>query len=487
MLSNSQNVKRIYCCIVLIYGLYQAILGCIQLCSHISRTKKIGIISGSLDNSGIYAVILAIIAPLAFYNLLRLKNSFRLLSVIDKIVLVLSSLYTILILTLLPMTMSRTGWFAAISGCAVVLLMHLKSICNWSNGKLKLITFLIFCLLLISAIPAYLLKQNSADGRLLIWKISTTLIPDNIFTGVGNFAGAYGEAQEAYFRNANRSENDKMIAGAPDYAYNEYLQVLIEDGIVGLVIFIGILFLAFYNLFKSDINNRIAVIGMMTSITVAMSFSYPLHIFETHLLIFAITILAITFPRNEFADKYRICKETIAVVLLFIFSYYLAVDDNKIGNGREAKRQWDIIRGIYVREDYEDLYKLYAPLYPYLDSNPEFLLEYGRCLSCSGLIEKSNEVLYKGLKVSSDPMFCNVIGRNYMNSGDYDKAEAMFKSAFYRIPHKKYPLYLLMLLYEKEGRHDKVIEMAELILSLPDKINSEETRFLKNEAAVRCR
>lgn len=51
-------------------------------------------------------------------------------------------------------------------------------------------------------------------------------------------------------------------------------------------------------------------------------------------------------------------------------------------------------------------------------------------------------------------------------------------------------IYLCLILFYglyQEGRHDKVIEMAELILSLPDKINSEETGFLKNEAAVRCR
>ena len=63
----------------------------------------------------------------------------------------------------------------------------------------------------------------------------------------------------------------------------------------------------------------------------------------------------------------------------------------------------------------------------------------------------------------------------------------MFNSAYYRIPHKKYPLYLLMLLYEKEGKQDRVDEMAELILSLPDKINSSSSEFIKNEASRRLK
>ena len=60
---------------------------------------------------------------------------------------------------------------------------------------------------------------------------------------------------------------------------------------------------------------------------------------------------------------------------------------------------------------------------------------------------KSNEILEKGTHYSSDPMFFNIMGKNYQQLKQYDKAEYMFYQAIYRIPHKLYPYYLLMKMY----------------------------------------
>ena len=89
-------MSRIYLCLILFYGLYQAIIGCIQLYNQIFSSKTNCIITGSLDNSGIYAVILAIIAPLALFNLLRPKEKkSRQKSFIDTIIRLISSFYLI--------------------------------------------------------------------------------------------------------------------------------------------------------------------------------------------------------------------------------------------------------------------------------------------------------------------------------------------------------------------------------------------------------
>ena len=71
------------------------------------------------------------------------------------------------------------------------------------------------------------LKATSANGRLFMWKISTLAIAESplIGHGTGNFVSAYGRAQESYFANEEYSETEELVAGSPECAFNEYLQV----------------------------------------------------------------------------------------------------------------------------------------------------------------------------------------------------------------------------------------------------------------------
>lgn len=50
----------------------------------------------------------------------------------------------------------------------------------------------------------------------------------------------------------------------------------------------------------------------------------------------------------------------------------------------------------------------------------------------------------------------------------------MFYKSYYRTPHKIYPLYLLMNLYEEQGKDDKVRAMIRRIIMQKEKITSLE-------------
>lgn len=63
----------------------------------------------------------------------------------------------------------------------------------------------------------------------------------------------------------------------------------------------------------------------------------------------------------------------------------------------------------------------------------------------------------------------------------------MFYKAYYRVPHRIYPLYLLMGLYEKEGRDLEMLEKAHQIVGKKEKVPSSLTRYLKKETVNRLR
>lgn len=71
------------------------------------------------------------------------------------------------------------------------------------------------------------MKKDSADGRALIWKISVeTIYKYPIGVGLGNFSGSYGEQQATYFRSGKATEQEILVAGNPEYAFNEFIQIL---------------------------------------------------------------------------------------------------------------------------------------------------------------------------------------------------------------------------------------------------------------------
>ncbi len=54
----------------------------------------------------------------------------------------------------------------------------------------------------------------------------------NPWTGCGwnSVPAAYGQAQENYFAAGNYTATENLLAGAPEYVFNEYLQVAIAWG-----------------------------------------------------------------------------------------------------------------------------------------------------------------------------------------------------------------------------------------------------------------
>lgn len=49
-----------------------------------------------------------------------------------------------------------------------------------------------------------------------------------------------------------------------------------------------------------------------------------------------------------------------------------------------------------------------------------------------------------GSKISSDPMFHNIMGKNLEATGNYDGAENEYLTSHLMVPGRIYPLYLLM-------------------------------------------
>ncbi len=481
---------RLIYLLLLLAGIVELGIGLGQCVNVLVEDWSYQTVTGTFGNPGPYSVFVAVILPVEWAYVLRLRTFGR-VGFGEKALIALSVAYALLSLVVLPLSMSRTSWIAAVAGCGAVTYLYVRR-----AGRARLANRLMgvtFCLAVCCVVWSYGLKKDSADGRLLIWKISISMIRERFPEGVGEgrFAGAYGEAQEAYFREGKGTEREGYIAGAPSFAYNEYLQVMAESGLCGLLTLLLVVGYSLYNLKRSERPDKIAVSGALAALMVAAFFSYPLRNPYTFLLSVCVLLSAVCFPRGTERKSTRTACYVAFVLGMCVFTVRTGVRYGLWGDGRTARRQWESLKPYFSEGRFGDIVGNYAVLYPYLKRDAAYLFEYGQCLSQTGAYEESNRVLREGLERSSDPMFLNIMGKNFHCLGKDALAEEAFRKAAYRIPHKVYPLYLLMELYRTRGCEEEWRAIARRILDRKEKVASPETEYIKTKvrealSSVRC-
>lgn len=138
------------------------------------------------------------------------------------------------------------------------------------------------------------LKPASSSGRFLILKIAMLNWKKFIFpgTGYGNFANIFPHWQIDYFDKLDiKNINQYLNADEVYIAFNEPLQLLIEKGIVGLLIFL--VFVYFLVLRRYNQSNSLisCAEGMIVIILITSVFYYSFHVNA----IFFILIVCVAF------------------------------------------------------------------------------------------------------------------------------------------------------------------------------------------------
>jgi tetratricopeptide (TPR) repeat protein len=320
-----------------------------------------------------------------------------------------------------------------------------------------------------------------------MWKISfQTMLHHPLGVGIGGFAGAYGEEQGAYFESGGGSEVEEYVAGGPEYAFNEYLQIGIEQGILSLLLFLAAVV---YALYKGLKNRNTGIIASLVALLIFAFASYPFSVLPFLIVLaFLLSMSAQKEVIGDGIDNYP--KRTVPTSIQRRIFYVLFSISGLVITalcicdrypGYEAYQQWKRSQMLYQAGLYKDAADDYARLYPLLSDQIRFLFEYGQNLSRSEQYRESNEVLEKAVKISCDPMLYNVMGKNYQALKDYVQAESCFRKAALIVPSRTYPYYLLAKLYIETGEQEKALEMAQVVLTKEPKVMSTAIKEMREE------
>lgn len=420
-------------CILCLWLAGEAILGLRQVFGHASSGHFMFSMTGSFRNPGPYGGFVAILTAVAVsYAVIHRKSldslpamlrtavsgrrtlrpSFLIWTVFRAIPLLLAITASVLGLIVLPASMSRAAWLSFAAAMLILGFRELGLKDRIKRHGLLAGAACVFALCLMTG--AFFMKKDSAVGRFHIWHMELLAMCRNPWhgTGAGTVLGTYGKTQAAYFAAGDRSAAIVRAAGCPEYAFNEYFRIGVEYGVPAMIAAFAFLALAVVLL----VRGRSPLGYGLAAFAVFAFFSYPLSLF-----------------RRESA----------------------------------AEKAWHDLRHFSSCGAYDDVSGEYERLYGELRGNYRFLYDYGYALHKAGKYTESNVVLGEGADISSDPMFHNIMGKNYEALGKYGAAEHEYMTAHHMVPCRIYPLLLLMEMYMGQERYSDAVEAGKKIQTMP--------------------
>ena len=469
----------------ILYGLYatftiELMFGFSQFLGLSLNIDSKFIIGGLFGNPGTFAGYLAVLSPflmvVVFYNKQFLKSeNFQYITIF---ILFCS---TILIIV----SNSRGAWLAFIIGVGFVLFEkyrvghYLSEKVKSATAKILTSTVFFFTILIIS-IVLYNYKAQSAFGRLFIWKVSKTMAMETpLFgKGFGSFEANYSKVQANYFLNNKGTSNEIQVADYVTCAYNDFLEMFIESGIIGLFLFVSILYFALRKKYNSKTSKyHLSAKSSLISLLAFSMVSYPFQLMPNILLL--VICLFIIFNTGQYklisiSSKYNKLLVSFWIVaisgLIYLGSRYM-LGTYYFNKGYAKVLKQDFDSGIFN----------YKKAYTYLGNNGKFLFYYGSLYYLNKEYSKSIFFLQKAVDLRSDPNAFITLGNSFKALKRYNKAESAYQIAANIIPSRLYPKYLLANLYVKMQQLNKATDMAKTILNSKEKVITTAGSEIKTE------
>jgi O-antigen polymerase len=431
----------------------------------------------------------------------------------------------ILLLALLALALlllrCRTAWMGAALASALMLEWRYGWLRrHWAARRHRWILLLSAVALLgMAAYGLYRIKQSSAEGRWLIWRLSTQLAAQRPWTGhgYGGFERHYNLLQAEYFGSGQGSERQAWLAGHTTMPYNELLGHAVEGGLPGLLLatlaLAGLPLLAWRRLYRKPVANRRDKTGT----------GDPAEHCRQEQVTAAVALLCI--PVMSMVNF-----TVTALPLLAIWAVYAAISLAPMGNGGQEAvtnrqnltgkqmHQWRHWRklghrcqrvitlalalwlGIHciglaklqratARAAQLGMARQYAAGLATLKEVPsrhrhcgDYWMTLANLHYFNGHKALALPCYQKAAGYLSTPALYQQLGNCQLAQGQYAEATQSYLTALHIQPHRFAPRYLLMLLCAQQKDRAGAIRWAREILNMEAKVPSERVEFYREKA-----
>ncbi|MBN2357711.1 O-antigen ligase family protein [candidate division KSB1 bacterium] len=455
-------------------GILQGGIALLQLYGLLPSLHLLFKLTGTFANPDALAGYITSITPFAFGLYLLSK---------DQTLKWFAGLFLILIILVLPATMIRNAWISSAAGILFILAHAYRTRLS-SLFSRKLATSVTVAggllLTLLAGYALYTFKPDSIQGRFLMWKVSWRMFLDHPILGMGfgRYGMEYGYYQAEYFAQHPQNDYEKWLSGNVNHAHNEYLEVLTELGIPGLLLFLALIYFLCATRPARPNPLLISAKASLIGILIFMFGSFPLSILPT--AINAVFIIAIIAKHRQTLLTVKLKKQILIPASGFMIIAAVLLLNYTIKSYFNYK-EWHTAVQLALMQQYGPAVERYEKLYPHLEHEGQFLLNYGGTLSLMGDHHKAIELLQKARQRYADPNIHISLGNSYAALGHIQKAEYHYRLAYRIIPNRFYPLYLLTKLYFNHDMLDQARQMAGTVIRFREKVPSPAIDEMKQE------
>lgn len=383
----------------------------------------------------------------------------------------------VLFVVMIIITKSR----AAILGTMLLLIIcSLPYFVDTLKRRLFFIAIVVFSIIGIGFLMFHF-KSDSAKGRLLIWKVGFRMWQTRPLTGGGSNAVEknYALYQGDYFREGLDAVNERQLARDTTYIFNEPLELLIQQGVIGLLLFLGLVYLIFRTTGGTADPKKKSIIFSLVLLSVFGCFSYP----SSTTSINVVVIMAIAYLSKVSggvnASRQAISYTLIGCVLaLSLISFRLIYAFSSTRTWQSAANLWD--------NDPPRAILAYQNLLPDLQHNHFYMRNYIANLTNAHYYDEAIE-LYQQKKnqfPNSAKLFLQLGNSFEKKTKNYRRAEKYYLLASEITPGLLTPKYRLFKLYKLTKQIGLAVRQAKIIIATPVIIRNQKDREIRTAAAT---
>lgn len=476
-----------YSTIILFYGVFRTIRinqiipclmtvwlsGCLQIVYGFYKQSGFGYtpdvylerMTGTFFNTGIFGGYILILFSIGVccWWILPIINKWR------WGYLILSIFYLLVIYN----TSSRAAWLA----CLFLIVYIFSDRYGWFKSRFLYAFGLFFVLLALLVVVCICndYKVDSIAGRLMIWMIAFYMICLHPIFGLGmnGFQSAYMEYQAAY---STFPSFEKWAYLLDDnlFAFNEFMRITVEQGLIGLMLVSGILYVLLVKEKPVKEERLCRIMKVLILVWVLFSlFSYPFSVFQMCLLLVFFIAIRISLESRGMMVRYTVVRWMIQLVLLI--GIFVGTRYSCLKPYADSLKEWgDILRVASFETPKVTIEKL-KRVEPYLKEEASFSLSLARLYQTDkqyeealGYYEISNRLRVSFTTVVEYAEVC-------MQTGRYVQADSLLYLAKNMISSRIKPYYCLALSLHKQSKSEEACKVLQEGLAKPIKVNTVYT------------
>lgn len=458
--TNSPRFERGLLLVVVLAAIVHAIVAVLQSFGVLSNYNYFFNTTGLFTNPGPFgcylSFALAALLPCILLNFGSFKRTQKILSVFA----------VLLLLYGLIQSDSRAAYLATIVTVLICLFLRFRS-----RIRIKRIHMGVLLLLFSGIMLAlYMHRPSSANARLGIWKITVQAVGRKPLLGYGTdgFHRTYMLKQADYLTDAD--EEMRRNADEVKTAFNVPLELLYEQGIIGLLLWGSILFLSIKGILGTTDNKNSLLLFPILSFLVFSLFSYPHQIWG-----FTCPFIAMLSLSGKDKPFFKLKGKTERKILLglemSLLSALLIMCVSRILIDR------NLIRYSRFDMDYQEV-ESYHTVNNILYHSPSLLFFYAENQMLLNDYEKVIPTITQYKKYRNSYTFERNLAYSYEITGDTLNALRHYETAHAMCPGYLEPLFSMFLIYESRGDSIALLLAKEIINFIP-KINNSRTEAMK--------